>query len=246
MPQLVALGLGTLYTVQGAKHSNSTNIGPMQTLAWLVKDNRPPDERKTGRVAHKWHPDKASRLLETPQDAYEYAAEIYTSTAKRALDVLGLPKWSIALVPAPASCTTKVASSHGRWPALAMAKALEVRGFGRVVPCLVNKKATDEQTLAPGKRTPAHEIASNMEIVAKPPSGHAVLFVDDVITWGRRLAAMNHVLQWRGPTAALCVAFTSEQGSTVDCYKPKRRVIAYGTSSKPWLVTISKPEGATT
>lgn len=70
MPQLVAIGLGTLFTVFGGKMSGAANTGPMQTLAWLAKNNRPPDKRKSGMVAHQWHPSKEPRSLSTPEDAY--------------------------------------------------------------------------------------------------------------------------------------------------------------------------------
>jgi hypothetical protein len=234
--------LGTLFTVQSAKLSSAPNSGPMQTLAWLAKNNRPPEKRKVGFVKHTWHPAEEAISLSTPDDAYGYAAEIFTAPAVRghALEALGIAAWPIALVPVPASCTVRNRTPGERWPALAFAEQLAARGLGRVVPCVVNKKPTQEQTTS-RSRTPAHEVAENLEVIGTPPRGHSVVFVDDVITWGARTAAMNHALQWTGPTAAMCIAFTNEGHGAVDCYQPKKRVIAYDPSARPWVVTISEP-----
>lgn len=242
MPQIVAVGLGTLYTVSGAKQSTSSNKGPMQTLVWLAKNNRPVDKRKTGPVSHPWHPSGAARTLTTPEEAYLYAAEIFThpKLLPYSLNALGVAGWPIALVPIPASSTTRGSGEGERWPALAFARELERHGVGRVRRCVVNKAATNEQT-ASGARTPAHEIAANLELLDYPKEGEAVVFVDDVITWGKRMAAVNHVLGWSGPTAAVCIAFTSD-GDVVDCLDPKKRVIAYDATPTPWVVTISKAQ----
>jgi predicted amidophosphoribosyltransferase len=125
---------------------------------------------------------------------------------------------------------------------MAFARALEARKIGRVRRCLVNKQRTEEQT-ATRMRVPAHRIAENLEIVSSPQKREAVVFVDDVITWGNRMAAVNHVLAWSGPTAAVCIAFTND-GDIVDCLTLKKRVIAYDASRKPWHITISKADHA--
>jgi hypothetical protein len=240
----MAIGLGTLYTVQGGKLSNSTNIDPMQTLGWLAKNNRPQDKRKTGYIQHTFHPRKELVRLETPEDAYAYAAAVFMATKSKALEALGLEGRRLTLVPIPASGTTVDPKTQERWPALAFARALSAKGVGSVCTCLVNREARSAQTLSPGKRLEAHEITKNTSVSLLPRSavGSAVLFVDDVITHGRRMAAANHSLNWMGPTAGLCIVFTHETGQTVDCYTPKRRLIAYDTSIEPWKVTISKPE----
>jgi hypothetical protein len=226
VPKLTAVGLGTMYTVHGARGSTSKNIGPMQTLAWLAKDNRPPGERKTGPIKHPFHPGTQFARLET-----------YENILKRTLEVLGLRGYPIALVPVPASCTTAKSLPGERWPARAFARQLAKRGFGTVKRCIVNIQPTQEQTNT-GSRTPAHEIAANMKKIATPASGEAVIFVDDIITWGKRMSAVHHVLDWGGLSGALCIAFTNDD-ETVNCYQPKKRVIDYDSRSIPWEVSIS-------
>lgn len=221
MPQVIAVGLGTVFTVQGAKHTSSKNTDPMQTLAWLAKDNRPPESRKIGHVNHKHHPGKG-RTLRTPQDAYIYAAEIFEAHWRKTLDALGLAKWPIALVPVPASCTTRESPQGERWPARAFAEQLETRGLGTVRGCVVNRKPTDAQTNS-RVRIPAKKIAANLVQLGAPKRGEAVVFVDDVVTWGARMAAMNHVLAWEGPASAVCIAFTGTTDEVVDCYQAKKR-----------------------
>jgi hypothetical protein len=241
VPQLSAIGLGTLYSVYGAKQSSSTNIGAMQTLAWLAKDNRAPEKRKVGVVAHPHHPIGQQRL-ETPEAAYSYAADIFGAKKDRTLELLGLTGWPISIVPVPSSSATRDRKAGDRWPALALANALAVRSFGSVLPCLRNKKLVEAKTVS-GKGRAAHEIADNITVGVRPAAGRAVLFVDDVITWGKTIAAMNHAMGWSGPTAALCIAFThdTDEGK-INCYQPKVRVVAYDPSATPWTVTISRPE----
>jgi hypothetical protein len=55
----------------------------------------------------------------------------------------------------------------------------------------------------------------------------------------------HHVLAWSGPTAAACIAFTSD-GDVVECLQPKKRVIAYDATWQPWTVPISKAHGTGT
>jgi hypothetical protein len=242
--KVVAAGIGTLCTVFGGKYSASANASPMQTLAWLAKNNREPDKRKKGNVNHPRHPSGEPRLLATPADAYVYAAELITSPGvnRALLKALGIAGFPIALVPIPASETTKRRSSDERWPARDLAEELQSRGMGTVRLCVVNKTAREMQTSSK-VRLPAHDVAANLDVIARPARGEAVLFVEDVITWGVSVATIDHVLGWKGPTAAICVAF-SDKG-TADCYLPRKRIVEYGATSTPWGVRIYDPERTT-
>jgi len=235
-----AAGLGTLFTVKGAKLSNAAHIDEMQTLAWLAKANRAAGARKVGFVNHPWHPSKEEQYLSTPDDAYAYAASIFASPEvwPHVLADLGLEGKAIALVPMPASCTTKSSAPGERWPALALAKALASHGLGNVYPCVVNRSVTQEQT-ASKVRIQAHAIADNHEVLVRPPLGHAFLLVDDVITWGKRTAAVDHSLGGRRDTGAICIAFTDDNTQTEDAYRPKLRTITYSADARPWTVSIS-------
>jgi hypothetical protein len=240
--KIVVGGIGTLCTVFGGKHSASANASAMQTLAWLAKNNREPDQRKKGNVNHPYHPSGKPRLLATPADAYAYAAEVLTAPRLKPLllKALGVTGSSIALVPVPSSETTRKRSTGERWPARDLAEQLQERGMGTVRLCVVNKTAREMQT-STQRRIPAPEVVANLEVIARPARGEAVIFVDDVITWGVSVATMDHVLGWDGPTTAICVAFSDK--ATADCYQPRKRVIEY--KATPWGVRIYDPDKAT-
>ncbi len=241
MAQIIAAGLGTMFTVQGGKVTSAQHVSQMQTLAWLAKDNRPAASRKTGRINHAYYPRDENRLLTTPADAYAYAAEaIEHNWSKCYSSWMGVDPRKAVFVPLPASNITPTSGLAARWPARALAAQLVKRGLGTLCPGVVNREARSEQASNRSQRTPAHEIAANTVIIARPPLGSHVVFVDDVITWGNRMAASHYKLNWPGPVGALCVAFTNDDPELKDCYTPKRRAINYDASSIPWSVSIER------
>jgi hypothetical protein len=239
--KVTSVGLGTLYTAFAGKQSGVPHFSEMQTLAWLAKENRPPEQRKTGLVEHKFHPREA-RVLRTPDDARLYAAEIYEFNWSVYMQVIGVDPARVCFVPLPASSTTRTTSLSERWPARSFAVQLVSRGLGTMDACLVNKQPRAEQT-SQGSRIPAHEICANTEVLSRPAADRHIVFVDDVITWGSRIAASHRALSWSGVAGAICIAFTNDHKAQApeDCYQPKARVISYDASSTPWTVDIAEP-----
>ncbi|MEJ7728249.1 MAG: hypothetical protein WKG00_03455 [Polyangiaceae bacterium] len=220
--------------------SSSKNVGETLDLFYLAKNNRP--RSYPANVAHPHHPSGQRLRLNTPAEAYAYVAEVARSLRLELKGSLGFGvRQTFLLVPVPSSDVTENSVDTARWPARELAKALAVQGFGRVWKPVVNREAT-EPTHAKKDAAPAAPVPtlSKAEIIAHnyvrrrspPPTADPILYVDDLLTWGDHLVALDHVLAPRIRRGAFAIAITC--GQTIDCYEPRAKVITCDTSSSPW------------
>jgi predicted amidophosphoribosyltransferase len=162
-------------------------------------------------------------------------AEIFNARRQRIFEVLGLTGRNVALVPIPSSKTTRDTLAAG-WNASRLADALAAGGGGVVRPCVAWRTATRSRAEG-GDEVPAEELVRNIEIVAPPPADEALLLVDDLLTWGNHIAAVDHALSGERPCAAFTVA-TTDAKSCADCFMPRVRQVLYDPAQPAWGVRV--------
>jgi predicted amidophosphoribosyltransferase len=151
----------------------------------------------------------------------------------------GLVDQELVLVPVPSSNVDRHHFRTSRWPALALASALESLGLGEMRVCAVNRIRTDPEHTSTGRRTVAHQLAANLDVIDVPSRGRAFVYVDDVLRRGWHLAALDHALGQPAACATLVVG-VAEGGATVDAYTPQMRDIVYDASVSPWNVVVRR------
>jgi hypothetical protein len=207
----------------------------MRGLFYPVKDNNP-DVQKRGQVVnHPSHPSKGDHLIQTADFARRYVAEIFNAHRVRILELLGLAGRAIALVPIPSSKTTRSALEHG-WNASRLADAIAAGGGGMVRPCLAWREHMRSRAEG-AEELPAHELAANIELIERPLPEEALLYVDDLLTWGNHIAAADRVLNDGRPSGAFTVA-TTDAKSGRDCFVTRLRQVIYDATTEPWDVRV--------
>lgn len=216
-------------------------MSQMRGLFYRVKDNNPELQKRGQRVNHPAHPSKVDHLIQTADFARSYVAEIFNIHRPRILELLGLAGRSIALVPIPSSKTTRSALADG-WNASRLADAIAAGGGGTVRRSLAWKLPMRSRAEG-GEELPAHELAENIDLIERPPPDEALLYVDDLLTWGNHVAAVDHALAGGRPSGAFTVA-TTDAKSGRDCFATRLRQVIYETATAPWDVRVEdKPWG---
>jgi hypothetical protein len=226
--------LGTYY--KAGSPARGLHMTQMRGLFYRVKDNNPALQTLKGEnVNHPAHPSGASLTIQTSDSARLYVAEIFNARRERILERLGLAGCEIALVPIPSSKTTRGTMSDG-WNASRLADALAAGGGGKVRTCVAWKNPRRARHEG-GKETPGGELADNIDLIELPPRGEALLYVDDLLTWGNHIAAIDYALGSGRPTAAFTVA-TTDKKSGIDCFATRLRQVVYDASTAPWVVRV--------
>lgn len=228
------VSLGT-YFAKGSPCSGA-NRYRMTGFFFRVKGNRTLTGSES--VNHRWHPADSVRELTTPDTARKYAAEIFAARRDHILETLELDGADLAIVPVPSSKTTPVTAANG-WGTLALAQAFARHGFGTVRPCVAFKEPHKSKT----ERTtgdldlPADELRRALVRVGDLPERNVVI-VDDLLTFGRHVAAVSDFIHPNRRIGAVTIACT-DGVSVDDCMGPRYRNIIYDTSIQPWPVTVA-------
>lgn len=209
------------------------NASRMQGLVWHAKLNRTPPLSSTWHLEHPAHPVSVVPIS-CAIDAWEYSAELlYRIGAIGALR----PASRVALVPIPASGTTRATAETGRWPARELARRLEARGLGRLSMSLVQQRETRERK---GERGKTQELYENLEILVPPAPDEVVVFVDDVVTWGEHLAAADATLRC---VARGAVAIGATHAKTRNAYDVLYSTVTWDwTRDAGWSVDVKHPD----
>jgi hypothetical protein len=207
----------------------------MRGLFYRVKDNNPKTQEQGQLINQPRHPGGAPHRIQSADQARRYVAEIFNARRQRIFEVLGLTGRNVALVPIPSSKTTRDTLAAG-WNASRLADALAAGGGGVVRPCVAWRTATRSRAEG-GDEVPAEELVRNIEIVAPPPADEALLLVDDLLTWGNHIAAVDHALSGERPCAAFTVA-TTDAKSCADCFMPRVRQVLYDPAQPAWGVRV--------
>jgi hypothetical protein len=192
------LGLGTYY---GKKADEpAPDADQLRRLAWHVKA-----KWKLGpvRVTYQGMP---QTLLWNQHQACEFVAEFWANVWEALCDYFEVPNnGDVDLVPVPSSEVTKDNFRTARWGADKIAAAMQRRKLGTVKHCVVNRTSTQPSHESVERQT-AKEIFDNYEVIARPQ--RHVLYIDDIFTQGRHLAALDSVLQRPAIAGMLVIGFT--------------------------------------
>lgn len=244
-----AVALGTYYTPDSPAARDAKNVSSMRGLTYFVKNNRPkpPDPQY---VNHPRHPKGRVRIT-TAAQAYDYIVDAYAAgdrqRLRRALDLGSWGADEVALVPIPTSQTTDATDTTKPWPGLELARRLERLGLGTLCVAAVNANARPSKTSGSSARKPtADELAENLVVIERLRRFERVVYVDDVITHGRSVVAMDAVLSPKKRCSALAVAF-NDGSACADCFDVRRRRIHFDRDVVPWRVEITEapPTSAT-
>jgi len=148
--------------------------------------------------------------VRTQLQACELAAQIYASAWPQICEVLDLPSnGKVELVPIPSSGVTRATAETARWGAAQLAAAMQRRSLGEVKQHVYNVEAqkADHEGSSDERKT-APELFDNYDVRGKPQ--RPVLYVDDIFTRGRHLAAIDQRLGRPARAAVLVVGFTDD------------------------------------
>jgi hypothetical protein len=212
------------------------NANPMRGLVYLVSNQR--KEPIPSSIQHPLHPGKQLMRLESPKDAYAYAADVVAVHERDVRTMLGITRPNIALVPIPSSNIMRLNRTTDRWPSRDLAMELERLGFGKVRPCVVNMTALRPRFSY--EEDPAHESAQNLVLIGKPMPNEAVVYVDDVVMTGERVAAIDQALG-QPPGAGILTVAVAEEKARLDAYRTRNFTLTYdvgASASAPWKVNL--------
>lgn len=213
--EIQAFAMGTYYKSRSPNASDDAS--DIRGLVYHAKANNPDIRPQVVR-----HPACGHKKLETPDDAYTFVADAFEAKMPKLLELLGADAANLALVPIPSSEATEDSLDHCRWPALRIAVKLAERGIGKVRVAVVQKKKTKPQ-----RGAGARELLGNLELLPRRwRVKKTIVYVDDLITWGAHIAAVDHLLDQPRGAAAFAIGFTD--GTTyATCTRFRRRLIRY-------------------
>lgn len=232
MRRLQGYAIGTYYKL--GSPLAGLNANPMRGLIYLVTNQR--KDPIPSAIGHPLHPggSKISRL-ETPTSAYAYVAEIIAVHGRDVRAALGITRPNVALVPIPSPNIVRQNRTSDRWPGRDLCMELERLGFGKMRQCFVNKDAMRPRFSYEDE--PAHEIETSLIPVGKPLPNESVIYVDDVVAGGERIAAVDRALG-QPPGAGILTVAISEESQRLDAYRTRTVTLTYDTFSTPWKITV--------
>lgn len=236
MRRIACYSFGIYYKHRSPHVHGVSNVHPMRDLVYLVKNNR--DRQSPATLPHPSTPDAGAVRVESPKRACAYVAAALIACWSRVQQALQLGGAQIALVPVPSSEVDESSIETARWPGRELARELERRGCGTTCLCVVN--SAGHQPKHSSGRVAAPDLAQRLRLIATPPTGATVVYVDDLITWGDHLAAIDRFMGEPGDLGrALSVGVTADRGRAItDCLQAQTRTIAYQPSSPDWRVAI--------
>jgi hypothetical protein len=187
----------------------SSDASEMRGFVYLSKNNR--EHHGLIGFRHPNHPRPNGVVLRCAEDAWRFTADVLVKGKmwEQALAHLKRTAAHPALVPIPASCTTSD-NIDGRWAARGIASAIAAQGIGRIVLAVVNKQATVPTR---GQHVPPSVLGKNLAWYdgdIKP--WETVVYVDDVLTWGYHIVAVDRFMG--GPKNALGITVAATDGVT--------------------------------
>jgi hypothetical protein len=237
MREIRGAAIGTYYAKGAHAAGKSSHASPMRGLVYAVKNNRPVPNPPQ-RISHARHPSPVPMAVDR-DNAVEYLEAIVRRHGRRIREYLGTAP-SALLVPVPSSSVIAATLETDRFPAYKLARAYERAGLGQCAVLAVNRAAKPAKTTS-GRRT-ADDLLANLEIHAERPTGADLILIDDLVTSGASLAALDKLLGASGKVRAFCVAQT-DSTACASAYDPRSYVVRYDPDA-PSLeesLTISSP-----
>lgn len=216
--------VGTYYTPKCA--TAGENAWGMRRLVWWAK-NSPDKENRADWVNHSGHPAGTPLWVSSPAIAYGYVAAIVRQNISTIRDVLEVrPEESLVFVPVPSSDVTLATTHTARWSGREIARRLKNVQLGWWLgPLVVNQKPVGTKTK--GNDLTFDELRQNYILSegSTTPRGR-VIYIDDVLTNGTHIAALDDFLGRPPGAGAICIGTTD----TVErnAYDFRYRVIVAG------------------
>lgn len=234
MREIRGVALGTYYAKGSSEAKASPKASDMRGLVFAVKNNRePPNALQV--IGHARHPATPPGLKVDRSNAIEYVAAIVNRHLPLIRSRLGIQAGGAVLVPVPSSTVTKATLGSDRFPALKLALALEAIGLGECCPLAANVVPGGGKTA--GTTKTIDSILENLLALRAPPPKKAIVLIDDVVTTGADLAAMDVFLGCRPDTFALVVGL-SDGAATRDATIPRSFVVTYDEEADPHQPTL--------
>lgn len=186
--------------------------------------------------------------LRSTAELIEYAVDLFVSTCP----ILTKGNGKVAFVPVPSSEATLAnlarTNVKTRWGARDVCTALQARNLGTMRPCVVFSQPVDPTHTAE-RRMPSSELVPLLQLVEDelPEEEELVVYVDDVVSTGAHIAAVDYVLTsvWgEAPAEAIVVGYDEPYvgyPTAEDCYDI-REVTLFYDSSRPRWTGRSSPE----
>ncbi len=235
MRSIPGLTLTTYYAVGAAGGATTPNAPPVRGLTYAVKDNRnPPNPPQL--IADPRHPGTPPGAMVDRNNAVTYVAEIVERHLKTIRKILGIEDDDAALVPIPSSAVVYATIRTARWPARKLALALQRVGLGMCRTLVVNKAPVSGKTSGGTQRT-AEEILDNLRNVAPTPTDRPIILVDDTVTTGASVVAMDTVLGRPDKIQVFAVGLT-DSIAVDDAFRRRRFSVDYDDDAQPLVPVV--------
>jgi hypothetical protein len=210
----------------------------MRWLLWWAK-NDPEKKCREQWLQHPFHPANRPLLINSPQTAYDYctALVIATNPDLREDFKIGTHE-KILFVPVPSSSATRANWQTVRWSGREIGQRLEKAGLGTLGILAVNQKPMIQKTK--GGKASYQELHDNYQLLYTVPKGYRVVYLDDILTHGAHVAALDAKLG--SPEKAGCLCFGLTETPTRNAYDAQLRTITrhYSTMFKQTMVKVAE------
>lgn len=210
----------------------------MRWLLWWAKNN-PKKECRDQFVCHPLHPDPEGLVIDSPGAAYDYMAEMVVARIGDVREDFEIEDdEEILFVPVPSSSVTRINRFGARWSGREIGERLEQARVGTLGLLAVNKRILESKTA--GARYTYEELRENYVVLQQPPPGMRVIYVDDILTRGKHVAALDSRLGSPPKAGLLCFGCTDTANH--DAYDVQIRTVTrrYNTMIRKFEVRVEE------
>ncbi|HWA29075.1 MAG TPA: hypothetical protein VG734_25720 [Lacunisphaera sp.] len=179
----------------------------MRKLVWWAKAD-PSKNTQADWVDHPWHSGPAL-FVNGHAVAYNYVAQMVSQNILAIRHHLGVGDAHLQFIPVPSSDVLQATARTARWSGREIATRLAKLGVGSVGPLIVNRQPMPKKNQ--GANPTFTEIRKNLVQAV----GHGaflpnsrVVYIDDVVTNGNHIAALDDFCGSRLGATAICIAST--------------------------------------
>jgi hypothetical protein len=219
MRSIRVFALGTYYKTKAP--TPGENAWPMRWLTyWAKKDEKRACRREV--LCHPLYPKKHALFeITSHEEAYDYIADIISFNFASIREALQLPDRPLHFSAVPSSSVTAATLATARCSGREIGTRLAQRGLGtsgiNVVPSQAIKQKTD------GGDYSFEDLVRLYKVVKPLPLGRIPVYLDDMLTWGNHMAAVDAALG--RPRHAAGIVVTTADSRPQDAYNPRLREI---------------------
>lgn len=220
---------GTYYT------KNNPDPGPhaheMKNFAYWLKAKWSCEKIQMG---HPLHPGEFLEPIANSAAAYDYMAEMVEANIKDIRGHLDLKNYILEFIPVPSSDVTRPTVHTARWSGREIASRLQDKGLGKMGLHVVNKYAIKSK--GDGADASCDALAQHYEVIGQINEQAMQVYIDDVLTWGKHVAAM-HIALGLPDDASLLAAARTDKGSH-DAYDVRTGYIEVTRFANTWSPNV--------